>query len=243
MSRINGFIGNRSRRDFLKLLGVGGLGIATGTVCGILSEEIAFSEEPQTNFNSVNADIALKRLLDGNRRFAQQRRRYPNQSLKRLKLISKSQTPFACILGCTDSRVPAEVIFDQGLGDLFNVRVAGNIASDMTIGSLEFATLHLGCQLILVLGHTRCGAIESTIEGKKLPGKISLITEKIQPALEIAKSKGGNIKEATVMANVQYQMQKLKQSSTILAKLIDEDKLKIVGSYFNLSSGNVSIIG
>ncbi|ARV60466.1 carbonic anhydrase [Nostocales cyanobacterium HT-58-2] len=251
MSRINGFVG---RRDFLrrcivgvplslqaaaKFAGVGSIAISSSVLWNI---QQSLADASPVNPNPLDADEALKRLLDGNQRFMHQKRKYPDQSLERLRLVAKGQYPFASIFGCSDSRVPAEIVFDQGLGDLFVVRVAGNVVNDMVIGSLEYATTVLGSQLILVLGHRRCGAVTEALQKEPAVGRISLIIEGIKPALERIKSKTGDIQENAVRANIQYQAEKLQESSTVLAKLVQQNKLKIVGAYYDLDTGKVSIV-
>lgn len=153
-----------------------------------------------------------------------------------------AQYPFACILGCADSRVPAEIVFDQGLGDLFVVRLAGNVASPYAIGSLEFSTAVLGSQLIVVLGHSRCGAVSAAVKGDPLPGRIGVFVEEIKPAVERVRSKTGDLVDNSVTANVQYQAQKLAESSTISAGLLREGKLKIVGGRYDLATGRFTIV-
>ncbi|BAZ53801.1 carbonic anhydrase [Nostoc sp. NIES-4103] len=240
MTRINGFIG---RRDFFRLAGIGSFtitalgGIAWGT------QEAAIADVNPANSNPINSNQALGLLLDGNQRFIHQKPKYPHQSLERLRLVAKAQYPFAAILGCADSRIPAEIIFDQGLGDLFVVRVAGNVASDMAIGSLEYATAVLGTQLIVVLGHSKCGAVAEAIKNAPLPGRIGYIVENIKPALAKVKPTTGDRNYDAVIANIQYQAQKLPQDSTILAQLLHKGKLKIVSACYDIDTGKVSIIG
>lgn len=251
MSRIHGFAG---RRDFLrqwvagvplsvytamKFAGMGGLTIGNSI---LWDTQQAIADASLANPNLISPKNALERLLDGNQRFVHQKPKYPDQSLERLQLVAKGQYPFASILGCADSRVPAEIIFDQGLGDLFVVRVAGNVVSDIAIGSLEYSTAILGCQLIVVLGHRKCGAVTEALQEQPAPGRISLIVEAIKPALERVKSKTGDIHENAVIANIQYQAEKLQESSTILAKLIRKGQLKIVGACYNIEPGKVFII-
>jgi carbonic anhydrase len=181
-------------------------------------------------------------MMDGNKRFIEERRLNPNSSRLRLRETAVAQYPFACILGCADSRVPSEIVFDQGLGDLFVVRVAGNVASQTAIGSLEFSTAVLGSQLIVVLGHSRCGAVSAAVKGDPLPGRIGVFVEEIKPAVETVRAKTGDIEDNSVTANVQYQVQRLAESSTILAGLIREGKLKIVGGRYDLASGKVTLV-
>jgi len=139
--------------------------------------------ENNPNPNAVSAEEAKRRLIAGNGRFFNQNRQYPNQSKRRLQSVSNKQYPYAAILGCADSRVPPEIIFDQGLGDLFVVRVAGNIATNETIGSLEYATANLGTQLIVVLGHKGCGAVSAAIDNQPDDGKIKSVVDDIKPSL------------------------------------------------------------
>ena len=257
MSRINGFVG---RRSFLrqcvagvplsvytamKFAGVGGFAIGGSLLWQkqqAVALQAAVADASPANPNPVNGDKALELLLDGNQRFLHQKRKYPDQSLERLRLVAKGQYPFASILGCADSRVPAEIIFDQGLGDLFVVRVAGNVASDMVIGSLEYATAILGSQLIVVLGHRKCGAVAEALQEQPVPGRIGFVVEGIKPAVERIKLRTGDIQENAVVANIQYQAEKLQESSTILAKLLREGKLKIVGACYDIDTGKVNIL-
>ncbi len=243
MSRINGFVG---RRNLLKLVGVGGASIAATAASSILwSKDEAVAQQQSTPVQKpqpVSPDAGIKRLVEGNKRFVDGKRLNPNQSKLRLQETSVAQYPFAAILGCSDSRVPGEIVFDQGLGDLFVVRLAGNIVAQEAIGSLEFATAVLGAQTIMVLGHTRCGAVSAAIKGDPLPGRIGIFVEEIKPAVERVRNKTGNIEENAVIANVQYQVARLGESSTILAGLIKEGKLKIVGGYYDLATGKVNMI-
>ncbi|AFZ22950.1 carbonic anhydrase [Cylindrospermum stagnale PCC 7417] len=243
MSRINGFVG---RRNFLKLAGVGSIGIGATAAGSVLwKQEEAVAQKPATSVQkpqAVNPDAALKSLVEGNQRFIDGKRLNPNQSKFRLQETSVAQYPFAAVLGCADSRVPAEIVFDQGFGDLFVTRLAGNVASPETIGSLEYATAVLGVQLIIVLGHASCGAVLAAVEGKPLPGRISSFVEEIKPAVEKAKTKTGNLENNSIIANVQYQAARLAEGSTILGQLIKEGKLKIVGGFYDLAVGKVTLV-
>ncbi len=242
MSRINGFIG---RRNFLGLAGAGSLVVAVTACAGSLTvgkEEPAIADIKSINLNPVNPQQALKFLLDGNQRFVNRKPKYPRQSQQRLQSIAKAQYPFAAILGCADSRVPAEIVFDQGLGDLFVVRVAGNIASDMAIASLEYATSVLDTRLILVLGHTKCGAVTASVKNEPLPGRIGYLTESIRPALAKLPSIAKDVNKAAVIANIQYQTEKLQQKSTILAQLINKGTVQIIGAAYDIDTGIVSVI-
>lgn len=239
MSRINGFVG---RRDFLKFASVVSIAAIAFGDRFWNPEQIAVADIHPVNSNPVSPNEAVRRLLDGNQRFIHQKRQYPDQSLEHLRLVAKAQYPFAAILGCADSRVPAEIVFDQGLGDLFVVRVAGNVVSDTVIGSLEYSTAILGSQLIVVLGHRRCGAVAEAIKNEPLPGRIGLIIEGIKPSIERVKLRTDDNMQDAVIANIQYQTEKLQESSTILAKLLSEGKLKIIGACYDIDTGKVNII-
>lgn len=172
-----------SRRNLLKLgAGAVGTGVLTaGVGSQLLSPPKAIAE------NNISPDQALQELIEGNKRFAQRKRKNPHQSYTRLAEVAKAQKPFASILSCADSRVPSEIIFDQGFGDLFVCRVAGNIATTEEIGSLEFGSLVLGSKVIMVLGHERCGAVDATIKGAQVPGQIGSLVAAIQPGVEQSK--------------------------------------------------------
>ena len=190
----------------------------------------------------ITPDQALTKLMAGNTRFVAQKRITPNQGKDRLVEVAEGQAPFAALLSCADSRVPAEIVFDQGLGDLFVCRVAGNIATSEQIGSLEFGTAVLGAKLIVVMGHTACGAVKATIEGGRLPGQIGSIIDNIQVGVERARNNPGADKlETAVNANASYQVELLKRS-TLLGDLIDKKQLKIVAAYYDLNTGKVELL-
>lgn len=238
MSRMNGFIG---RRDFLKLAGVGVTFAATATGSVLWYAQSAQAAAAQQGTETDHPDVALQRLLDGNKRFMQHKPEYPHQSQVRLQEVAYSQHPFATLLSCADSRVPAEIVFDQGIGDLFDVRIAGNIVTDEALGSLEYAAALLNTPLIMVLGHERCGAVTAAVQGKPLPGQIGSFAKAIKPVVAEVKDKLGDLVENAVVANVQYQVTKLKQSE-LLTGLVESSKLKIVGGRYDLDTGEVSIV-
>ncbi len=179
---------------------------------------------------------ALKRLYAGNLRFARGKSLAINRDLKRIKAIAARQTPFAAFLGCADSRVPIEIIFDQGFGDLFVARVAGNIASSENIGSLEFAAGVLGVKVLYVLGHTACGAVRATIEGAEVPGQISGLFQYIRPAVKAA---GGDLNSA-VRENVRNQALVLAESSPLISRMLRSNELIIAGGVYDLETGLVA---
>jgi len=236
MSRQNPQI-NVSRRSLLKFSAGA---IATGVVTAGVGSSLA-APKPALPKDEITPDKALQELLDGNNRFVNRKRKNPNQSYTRLQEIAKTQKPFASILGCADSRVPSEIVFDQGFGDLFVCRVAGNIATQEEIGSLEFGSLVLGTKVIMVMGHERCGAVDAAIKGAQVPGQIGSLIEAIKPSVESSKEQSGDKLENACKANVLAQVEKLK-SSAVLSQLIDEEKLKIVGSYYDLDTDKISIV-
>jgi carbonic anhydrase len=195
-----------------------------------------------TQNKDLSPDAALAMLMEGNQRFVDRKQKNPHQDSARLIEVAESQSPFAALLGCADSRVPSEIIFDQGLGDLFVCRVAGNIATSEEIGSLEFGTMVLGAKVIVVLGHSRCGAVKATIEGGRFPGQIGRLIDGIQVGVErAARQPGTNKLERAIKANVMYQVEKLNKS-TVIGDLIDKKQLKIVGAYYDLDTGKVNLI-
>ena len=185
---------------------------------------------------------ALQRLLEGNRRYVGSRQTHPDQEPDRRLALRAGQHPFAVILGCADSRVPPEVIFDQGLGDLFVIRVAGNVLDDMILGSMEYAEIHLNTPLIMVLGHSRCGAVEATVEGGQMEGHISSLTSAIQPAVDRAKEQSGDLVENAVKVNAKMVAENLKTSGAHFTELASAGRLLIVAAYYDLETGVVEIL-
>jgi carbonic anhydrase len=229
---------NVSRRRMLQF-GTGAVGASVAA--SVLGQVLAPTPVAIAQ-NNITPDQALRQLMEGNQRFVTQKRKSPNQDVVRLTEVAKGQKPFAAILGCADSRVPSEILFDQGLGDLFVCRVAGNIAIAEEIGSLEFGTAVLGAKVIMVMGHERCGAVDATLKGNSVPGQIGSLLDAIRPSLAKAKDLSGDPLENACKANVAYQVEKLK-ASPVLAELITAGKLKIVGGYYDLDKGTVSLVG
>ena len=226
-----------SRRNLLKL-SAGAIG--TGVLTAGLGSKLAFPE-PATAKENMTPEQALQELMDGNKRFVNGRRQSPHQTFARLQEVAKGQKPFASILSCADSRVPSEIIFDQGFGDLFVCRVAGNVVTPEEMGSLEFGTLVLGTKVLMVIGHERCGAVDATIKGAQVPGQIASLLDAIKPAIPIAKNQPGDPLENTCKANVLVQVEKLK-SSPVISELIKAGKLEVVGGYYDLDTGEVSLV-
>ncbi len=190
---------------------------------------------------NLTPDEALNLLLEGNKRFVNNQRQYPNQDFQHIATVAEEQFPFASILTCADSRLPVEIIFDQGFGDTFVVRDAGNIATAEEIGSLEFGSAVLGSKVVLVLGHEECGAVKAAIAGKPVPGSIGSILAAIKPAIKEGDKTDKNYLVDTIKRNVLLQIETLK-TSPVLSGLIKENHLKIVGGYYDLDIAEVQII-
>jgi len=186
---------------------------------------------------------ALNRLEVGNGRFIQNMSVNRNY-LEQVKLTSAGQNPFAAILGCIDSRAPAEIIFDQGIGDIFNVRIAGNILNDDIIGSLEFATQIAGAKLIVVLGHTSCGAVKGALDNAKL-GHLTGLVKKLEPAVnEVHNHHHNNIsasEKVNLVAekNVELVSKELLKRSHVLKGLFETEDINIIGAIYDVETGKV----
>ncbi len=187
----------------------------------------------------MNPEQALKQLMDGNLRYQQEMLLHPNRGKEARICAAKGQNPFAIILGCSDSRVAPELIFDQGIGDLFVVRVAGNVAGAVELDSIVFSATYLKSSIIMVLGHQSCGAIQAMINGQTQD--IESIASLIAPSLELARTQEGSLIENTVKDNVLYVVDKLKKSPA-LAKLIHEKQIDVVGGYYDFHSGAVELV-
>lgn len=196
----------------------------------------------QTVKAQISADSAIIKLKEGNVRFRQGKTQHPHQDTLRLKEIANEQKPFAIIVGCSDSRVPNEIIFDQGLGDLFIIRTAGQVSSYASWGSIEFATAVLGAKLIVVLGHTSCGAVSAACKVPDVPGHIVTLINAIKPAALLAKKQPGDLIENAVKLNVALEVQQLKDLEPVLTKAIKAQSVKIVGAVYHLNSGKVDFL-
>ena len=185
---------------------------------------------------------ALKLLTTGNRRYVSGKAVHPHQTSTLRHTLAKEQHPFAAVLSCSDSRVPPELIFDEGLGDLFVVRVAGNIVDDAVEGSLEYAVEHLHVPLIVVLGHSGCGAVKATIDGGEPNTHIDALVKAIKPAVDQASHEKGVLLANAVRDNVKLAVKHLTESQPILQKLQAEGKVKIIGAVYDLDKGVVEYL-
>ncbi len=197
----------------------------------------------------ISPDDALKILQQGNERFLAGKPQYPHQSAERRALTAgQGQHPFAAVLSCSDSRVPVEVIFDQGIGDLFVVRVAGNVAATDEIGSMEYAVDHLGVPLLVVLGHSQCGAVTAAVENPKLPGSLPALLAPIKPAVDKARADNPGaaaeaLLAAAVRANVFQALADLLQKSPEVRNLVKAGKVSLLGALYEIDTGQVQWLG
>lgn len=192
--------------------------------------------------DGVPADAALARLLEGNARFTSSSSGFPHQDAARREALAGGQAPFAVIVCCSDSRVPPEVVFDQGLGDLFVIRVAGNVVDDLGLASIEYAAEHLGTKLVMVLGHERCGAVTAAVQGGHLPGHLPTLMEALQPAVEAPHDAHGDPVEGAMLANVELTAARVRGSAPILSDLVAAGELKVVGARYDLDTGAVEVV-
>jgi carbonic anhydrase len=183
---------------------------------------------------------ALRLLAAGNERYATAKLTHPDLTPDRRKAVATGQRPYAAVLGCADSRVPPELLFDQGLGQLFVVRVAGNVADDGALASLEYAAQHLGVRLIVVLGHERCGAVQAALSGKEPEGHLGTLVRPIQAAVARRPKVGDDAVESAMQANVQGVVDQLRASTPILGRLVKEGKLQVNGARYDLDTGRVT---
>lgn len=206
----------------------------------LVTATISVSVNARAQEPAKGPDQSLQMLKDGNQRFVSGQLKHPNQSPQRRTDIAQKQAPFASILSCSDSRVPPELVFDQGLGDLFVVRTAGNVADPIAIGSLEYSTAVLNSPLIVVLGHERCGAVDATLKGQPVPGDIQKVVDAVKPALAADScKKSAQVLDCSIHANVDYIVRQLSTTGAVLPDLIKQGKLKIVGGVVDLDTGKI----
>jgi carbonic anhydrase len=193
---------------------------------------------------ALDADEALKRLLEGNKRYVSGHTKGPNRSAARRTELARAQHPIAVVVSCSDSRVPPELLFDQGFGDIFVIRTAGNIVDSIELGSIEYAVDHLGTKLIVVLGHERCGAVTATLQGGEAPGNIKSVVDAIKPAVEKGKARHtghGELLDSCIISNVKQVAEKIRTAKPILSEKVEDGMLKVVGAYYDLDSGLVNM--
>lgn len=204
---------------------------------------------PSLSFADVStADQSLRRLKEGNQRYSENKIEAPRRGPERREQTKSSQTPFCTLLSCSDSRVPVEIIFDQGVGDIFVVRVAGNVANTNEIGSMEYSVEHLDSHLIVVLGHTNCGAVKAALTDAHVGGSISHIVDSILPAVQKARKNHPDLKEKELLnkaveQNVWQSIEDIYRMSPEIAARVKAGELKIVGAIYDIESGKVEWLG
>ncbi|MEM7276777.1 MAG: carbonic anhydrase [Pseudomonadota bacterium] len=201
----------------------------------------------------ISAREAFERLKDGNKRYVSGKHALLERSgLERRESVAGSQAPFATILGCSDSRVPAEIVFDEGLGDLFVIRVAGNVVAPEQTGSVEFAALKFGTPLVVVLGHSACGAVDATIAEMQQPAgegspNLGAIVDRVRPSIENLLASGQHADRAAlvdqaVRQNIRHSVNRLRDESKIVEELMHAKKLSVIGAHYSLASGQVEFL-
>lgn len=231
-----------SRREFMQL----GSFAAGAASLGLVSAADAFAQPPANR----GPDAVLTRLRDGNKRFVEGKLEHPGRKPEDFMALAEGQAPLAAIVACADSRVAPELVFDQGIGDLFVVRVAGNVfsgAGPVVKGSIEFAVAELGVRLIMVLGHSQCGAVKAAIThidaNDALPGSIGELVGLVQPAVVAAKNLPGDKLTNVIKANVEKCVERIRTLDPILSKFAKSGELKVVGGVYELRTGKVEIFG
>jgi carbonic anhydrase len=237
-----------SRRLWLGLAGASAAAALSG--CGKLRKRVTVpstltivTETPRRPID--NPDMALQELKEGNQRFVNGQMRHPGQTPQDRHQHAQFQQPFAVILACSDSRVPTEVVFDQGLGDLFVIRVAGNIVDRAVLGSIEYAVDHLATPLVAVMGHQSCGAVSATLESLQhntTPhNDIAALVSKIAPAVAVAEQRPGDLLDNTIRANAEQSRDAIVNAPEV-KQALDSGALKVVSAYYNLDDGTATII-
>jgi carbonic anhydrase len=245
-----------SRRQWLSAVGVAsaativaacGSGGNTDTVTTTVTVTGASPAPPNASDHSVvtDPDVALKRLMDGNVRFVNNTMEHPGQDPEHRLGIATGQNPFAIILTCSDSRLTPGVIFDQGLGDLFVVRVAGNIVDPALLASVEYAVDHLHTPLVLVMGHELCGAVDATIESLHThhapEGSLGALVDAIAPAVGIAQQRPGGLLDNTIRVNAEMSRDAILKSP-VVAAAVQQGKAKVLAAYYSLDEGVVNVL-
>ena len=235
-----------TRREFVRCSGL----IASGLVLTAdgAANRSAGSEPTGKSSAAAGPDEVLRKLLEGNKRFMKGETTAPRRKPEDFSKLAEGQTPLAVIVGCADSRVPPEILFDQGVGDLFVVRVAGNVVSGAgaTVkGSIEYAVAELNVSLVMVLGHSQCGAVKAAVkhisDHDSPPGAIAELVSAIKPAVVKAKGEAGDALENAIKANVGIGVERLKSLEPILAGQVKQGRVKVVGGVYDLRTGEVTV--
>jgi carbonic anhydrase len=227
-------------REWSRRLLMTAFGLAPLVAAGLSRKSLAASPSAP-----ISPEAARQRLIAGNNRYVGDKPLRLDHSSRR-EMVAPAQMPFAIVLGCSDSRVPPEILFDQGLGEIFTVRNAGNIADDIAIGSMEYAVEHFATPLIVVLGHQRCGAVMATISsvasGTMPRPHIASVVTAIRPAVEASKGMPGDAVENAIATHVRRTVAALKASGPVLADAVASGRLEIVGAEYHLAHGHVDFL-
>lgn len=233
-----------SRRHFVRLLGT----TTAGLTLARIPPALAVSPQPSTGV-TYEPDEILRELLAGNEHFIRGELTHPRRRSEDFKSLTEGQRPQAVIVGCADSRVAPEIVFDQGVGDLFVIRVAGNVvggAGPIVKGSIEYAVAELTVPLVMVLGHSQCGAVKAAIkllhDNEPLPGSLNDLVSTIKPAVMKARGRPGDLLDNAIRANVEMSVERLQTLEPILASPIQQGQVKVVGAMYDLRSGRVTVI-
>lgn len=213
--------------------------VLRGAILALLT---LFAASAAEHAAAVDPGKALAALIEGNRRYQTVHLKHPHESARRRVEVAAGQHPIAAVLSCSDSRVPPEIVFDQGLGDLFVVRVAGNIIDDVVLGSLEYAVEHLGVPLIVVMGHHKCGAIQAAVQGGTTHDHVDSLLAALKPRVDAVRPEGGDVVAHAVVANVRAVTAQLGASEPVLHPAIAGHKLRVIGAVYDLDSGKVEIL-
>lgn len=223
--------------------------ISTAVLATVISLSSFISRDPAGSQQNVNnttenklTDSVFNSLIEGNRRFASNLLQHPHQDSVWMHKLSTAQHPKAIVLTCADSRVSPEIIFDQGLGDLFVIRNAGNVVDADVLGSMEYAIEHLGVRTVIVLGHESCGAVQATVKNLKTHNHIMNIEKSIRPAFKLAEKIPGDSVHNTVVKNVELSMKRLNADKTLVPEKMDKESVNVYGAVYDLKTGKVTKI-
>jgi len=210
--------------------------LSTAVAGGVLAPlQSIVAADPPVIPKDIDPADGIELLFKGNARFADGKPLAPHRDRDRVREVATAQKPFAAFLGCADSRVPIEIVFDQGFGDLFVTRIAGNVTTPECIGSLEFGTHLLGAKVLFVLGHSSCGAVTAAMKGDEVPGQISALFQHLRPAVRSAR---GDLDKA-IRENVRNQAATLAEASPVIARLVKQGRLAVAGGIYDLATGKV----
>ena len=210
-------------------------------ISGLLAAAVS-ANTPETAPTALSPAAAQTRLVEGNKRFVDEATTHPDQTAARRREVAQGQHPFAIVLTCADSRVSPEILFDQGIGDLFVIRNAGNLSDDHVLGSIEYAVEHLHATMIVVLGHTKCGAVAAAVAGGEAPGHIKSIVEDLADAVSMAKKKPGDPADNAVRINAKLTAAAISQAAPILSEAVKSGHVKVVAARYDIATGAVEFL-